>query len=275
MATAVQMKAGPDKGANLAKAAEMVTEAARAGAELVVLPEVFNWRGRQREEVENAEPVPGPSTEAMARLARDLGIHLVAGSVLERSGDAAGDQEESGNPEKCFNTCVLFDPQGEQLAAYRKIHLFDIDLPGRVTIRESDTRRGGSEPVCVETELGRIGLAVCYDLRFPELFRRLGEAGAEIIVLPSSFTAPTGSAHWEPLIRARAIENQCYMIASNQFGASKHGFADYGHSLIADPWGEVLAEGSADKDENVSAALQGERLARVREELPCLTHRRL
>ncbi len=275
-ATAIQMRSGADKAANLAAAEDMVTAAARQGAALVSLPEVFSWRGKHSEEAAQAEPIPGPAWEAMSRLARKLSIVLVAGSVLEtpaRSSESAATGEAANG--KCFNTCVLFGPDGAQLALYRKIHLFDIDLPGTVTLRESDSRAAGGATVCVSTDLGRIGLAVCYDLRFPELFRRLADDGAEIIVMPSSFTAPTGQAHWHTLVRARAIENQCYFIAPNQYGQALQGFRDYGHSLIVDPWGKVLAEGEADAAGPISAPLDADYLLKVRRELPCLNHRRL
>ena len=264
-AAAVQMKSGPDKPANVAEASARVREAAGAGAQLVVLPEVFAWRGRHDQERHEAEPIPGPTTDAMAALARELGIHLVAGSLLE--------SREGG--ELPFNTTTLFGPSGDLLALYRKIHLFDVDLPGRVTVRESAMRAPGTDVVSVPTPLGRIGLAVCYDLRFPELFRRLAEQGSEIVVMPSAFTRPTGQAHWETLLRARAIENQCFMIAPNQYGAGAQGFYDYGNSLVVDPWGIVLARGGDDEPAIVAATLDASVLERVRRELPSLCHRRL
>ncbi|MFN2425587.1 MAG: carbon-nitrogen hydrolase family protein [Candidatus Binatia bacterium] len=262
---AVQMKSGPDKQANVAEASSRIAEAAAAGAQLVALPEVFAWRGPHDRERLEAETIPGPTTDAMAALARRLGIHLVAGSILEAGGD--GDLP--------YNTTTLFGPDGSLLALYRKIHLFDIDLPGRVTIRESSWRAHGDQVVCADTALGKIGLAVCYDLRFPELFRRLSDAGSEIVVMPSAFTRPTGQAHWETLLRARAIENQCFVVAPNQYGAGAQGFHDYGNSLVIDPWGLVLARGGDEEAAVVSATLDAGVLERVRRELPCLTHRRL
>jgi len=264
-AAAVQMKSGPDKWANVAEASSRIVQAAEAGAQLVALPEVFAWRGPHDRERLEAEPIPGPTTDAMASLARRLGIHLVAGSLLEARGDG----------ELPYNTTALFGPDGGLLALYRKIHLFDVDLPGRVTIRESSLRAPGAEVVCADTALGRIGLAVCYDLRFPELFRRLSEAGAEVVVMPSAFTRPTGQAHWEPLLRARAIENQCFVIAPNQYGAGSAGFSDFGNSMIIDPWGVVLARGADEEAGLVTATLEAGVLERVRRELPSLTHRRL
>lgn len=269
VAAAIQMKSGPDKGANVAEASRLVEDAARAGAQLIALPEVFAWRGTTGRGPAEAETIPGPTSDAMASLARRLKIHLVAGSMLERRTDLGG---ATALPS---NTMTLFGPDGALLALYRKIHLFDVDLPGRVTIQESALRAPGNEVVSVATTLGRIGLAVCYDLRFPELFRRLADAGSEIVVVPSAFTRPTGQAHWEPLLRARAIENQCFILAPNQYGAGAHGFDDYGNSLLVDPWGVVLARGPDDESAIVSAAFHDGVLDRVRRELPSLTHRRL
>jgi predicted amidohydrolase len=266
--SAVQMSAGPDKDANLAVAAALVTEAASAGARLVALPEVFAWRGPQDREPDAAEPLGGRVGSFAAELARRLGIWLVAGSVLERPATAAGGG-------KCYNTAALYDPRGKLLASYRKIHLFDVELDGRVSVQESRTRLAGDALCCVATELGNIGLAICYDLRFPELFRGLVDAGAEVIVMPSAFTAPTGRAHWHPLVRARAIESQCFVVAPDQHGASALGFESYGHSLVVDPWGEVLADAGPNGPRVVSADLDASVLTRVRRELPSLAHRRL
>jgi predicted amidohydrolase len=173
-----------------------------------------------------------------------------------------------------YNTSCLLDPSGRIVARYRKIHLFDIDLPGRVSVRESNDRTPGADVVTAATPLGTIGMSVCYDLRFPELYRRLAAAGAEILLVPSAFTFPTGAAHWEVLCRARAIENQCWVIAANQTGKSPHGFADYGHSLIVDPWGTVVAQ-AGDEPGVLLATVDHDRTARIRRELPCLQHRRL
>src|SRR5262249_14735294 len=170
-------------------------------------------------------------------------------------------------------SCLL-GPGGDLLARYRKIHLFDVDLPGRVTVRESDARAPGLETVVVPTELGVLGLSICYDLRFPELYRRLVRAGAEILLVPSAFTFTTGSAHWDVLCRARAIENQCYLLAADQTGMSPHGFADYGSSMIVDPWGTVVAR-AGEGEGVVLAEIDRSSLERVRRELPCLSHARL
>jgi predicted amidohydrolase len=264
LAAAVQLCAGSNTAANLDKAADMARTAARRGAALIVLPEVFAWRGPRAEEHRIGEPIPGPITERLAALARELGVVLVAGSLLERVAGA----------DRVYNTCTVFDASGALLATYRKVHLFDVDIPGHVTVRESETRQPGGEPVTVSTALGTLGLSVCYDLRFPELYRRLSAAGAEIVCVPSAFTFPTGAAHWEVLQRARAIENQVYVIAPNQIGRSPSGVVDYGHSLIVDPWGTPIARAS-NTETVIVAEIDRDYLARVRRELPCLLHRRL
>ena len=264
LAAAIQMNAGPDKAANLERAERLVRLGAARGANLVALPEVFNWRGKRNEQAAAAETLDGQSLTLMSRLARELQIHLVAGSITEH---VAGDA-------RCYNTSVLLGPDGNQLAVYRKIHLFDVDLPGRVTVRESDAKLAGADVVTASTPLGAIGLSICYDLRFPELYRRLTFAGAQILSVPSAFTFPTGEAHWEPLIRARAIENQAYVIAPAQFGPNIYGYSDYGNSMIVDPWGRVLAR-AADQEGVVVAPIDLEYQERVRRELPALKHARL
>ena len=264
LAAVVQMTSTSDKSANLEKAEHMIRLAAARGARFVGLPETFNWRGKRTEEAAAAEGLDGDSLRLMARLARELEIHLLAGSITEH---VPGENRR-------YNTSVLFAPNGSPLAVYRKIHLFDIDLPGRVTVKESDVKLPGSEVVSAATELGTVGLSVCYDVRFPELYRRLSYAGATIITIPSAFTFPTGEAHWEVLLRARAIENQCYVLAPAQFGTNVHGFADYGNSIIVDPWGRVLAR-AADQEGVLVAPIDMEYLSRVRRELPALTHARL
>jgi len=264
MAAAVQMSSGQDRARNVARAAELVREASARGARLVVLPEVFAWRGPRDDEHAGGEPIPGPTTEAMAALALELRIWLCAGSLLEAVPGEA----------RPYNTSCLFDPGGRLLARYRKIHLFDVDLPGRATVRESELRAPGGEVVTVPTDVGTLGLSICYDLRFPELYRRLVRAGAQVILVPSAFTFPTGAAHWEVLCRARAIENQCYLVAPDQTGQSPHGHADFGDSLIADPWGRVLAR-AGDGEGVATAEIDLAALARIRRELPCLDHARL
>lgn len=264
LAAAVQFCAGPDRVANLARIETLVRSAAARGARLVVLPEMCVWRGPREDEAEMAEPIPGPTSAWFAALARGHGIVLVAGSHLER-GPAA---------DRFYNTSTVFDPDGALLGTYRKIHLFDVDIAGHVTHRESDTKLPGDAPVVVATAVGRIGLSICYDLRFPELYRRLSAGGAEIICVPSAFTFPTGAHHWEILLRARAIENQAWVVAPNQIGRAPSGVQDYGHSLIVDPWGTPVAR-APNTETVILAEIDPAYLTRVRRELPCLAHRRL
>ena len=264
LAAVIQMTTSSDKAANLEKAERMIRLAAARGAQLVGLPETFNWRGKRSDEPAAAESLEGETLTVMARLARELEIHVLAGSITEH---VPGESRR-------YNTSVLFGSDGARLAVYRKIHLFDIDLPGRVTVKESDAKLPGSEVVTAATTLGTVGLTVCYDVRFPELYRRLVYAEATILTIPSAFTFPTGEAHWEVLMRARAIENQSYVLAPAQFGANVHGFSDYGNSMIVDPWGRVLARAS-DQEGVLIAPMDMDYLARVRRELPSLTHARL
>jgi deaminated glutathione amidase len=263
-AAAVQMSASSDKAANLDEASRWVRAAASKGARVIALPEVFIWRGTKSDERKSAEPIPGPTSQELATLARELGIYLLGGSILE----------EIPGSEKTYNTSLLFGPQGNLLASYRKIHLFDVDLTQGVSVRESDTRASGSTIAVVETELCRMGLTVCYDLRFPELYRGLVNQGAQLIFVPSAFTAYTGQAHWQPLLRARAIENQVYVIAPGQFGKPAKSFETHGHSMIVDPWGKILGELPAGPG-LVVAEIDLDYLAKVRAELPALTHRKL
>jgi deaminated glutathione amidase len=263
LAAAVQITTCADKAANVEKAERLIRLAAARGAQLVALPEVFNWRGKRADEPAAAESLEGETLSLMGCLARQLKINLLAGSITEH---APGEN-------KRYNTSVLFGPQGERLAIYRKIHLFDVDLPERVTIKESDAKLSGDEAVTAATELGTLGLSICYDVRFPELYRRLAFAGARILTIPSAFTFPTGEAHWEILVRARAVENQCFVIAPAQFGPNVHGFSDYGNSMIVDPWGKVLAR-APDQEGVIIAPLDIEYLEKVRRELPALAHAR-
>jgi len=264
LAAAVQMLAGDDKAANLAEAERWIRAAAAQGAQVVALPEVFIWRGDKKREREFAEPIPGPTSGVMAGWARELGIYLLGGSILEEIG---------GSP-KAYNTTMLFDPSGKLLANYRKIHLFDVDLANGISARESDTRAFGDGTMVAQTELCDMGLSICYDLRFPELYRTLVAKGAQLIFVPSAFTAYTGQAHWETLLRARAIENQVYIVAPDQFGKSAKSFETYGHSMIVDPWGKVIAV-RPDGPGIVMAEIDLDYLAKIRAELPALDHRKL
>jgi predicted amidohydrolase len=264
LAAAVQMVASDNKTANLAEAERWIRQANAKGARLVALPEVFVWRGQKQNERNAAEPIPGPTSERLSALARELNIYLLGGSILE----------EIAGSDKAYNTSLLFDPKGTLAASYRKIHLFDVDLANGVSLRESATREYGDGIVVAQTDLCAMGLTVCYDLRFPELYRGLASQGAEVVFVPSAFTAFTGQAHWEALLRARAIENQAYVIAPDQFGKSPRSFETHGHSMIVDPWGRIVAE-LADGPGIITAEIDLDYLARVRAELPALKHRKL
>ncbi|MCY4486030.1 MAG: carbon-nitrogen hydrolase family protein [Deltaproteobacteria bacterium] len=263
LAAAIQMLATSDKEANLREAEGWIRRAHAEGARLVVLPEVFNWRGRGRDTAANAEPVPGPTTERMGELAAECGLHLLAGSMLEAAG-ADG---------RAYNTSVLISPDAKIIARYRKIHLFDVDIEGEAPIRESEFRRPGEDVVVADTPMCPMGLSVCYDLRFPELYRRLTAAGARVVFVPSVFTVPTGRAHWEPLLRARAIENQVYIIAPDQTGSHPASMDAYGHSVIVDPWGKIIAQAGTEPG-LVLAEIDLDYLEDVRRRLPALDHRR-
>lgn len=260
----IQMRVEADRGRNLDTAERLVRVAAADGAALIALPEVFSWRGPLSEHRSHAEPLDGPSLSRLAALAAELGVTLVAGSILEEPGEATA---------LPFNTTVVLGPDGARLATYRKVHLFDIEIPGRVIERESERLQAGDAAVCVETPAGRLGLSICYDLRFPEHYRALVRAGAEILLVPAAFTRTTGKPHWETLLRARAIENQCFVLAPAQCGPVTTGPDVWGHTMIVDPWGEVL--GCLEDGEGVVAArFDAEQLQRVRTELPCLEHAR-
>ncbi len=260
----VQMTSNTDKAANLRTAVDHVRQAAARGARLVALPELFNCLGDPQAMIDQAETIPGPTSRQMSELAAELGIYLLAGSIAERSDET----------HRAFNTSLLFAPDGRELARYRKIHLFDIDLTDRVSFCESRWFSPGRDVVTVETDLGTIGLATCYDLRFPELFRRLADRNTELILLPSAFTLATGRDHWLVLLRARAIENLAYVVAPNQFGQHTSSMVSYGRSAIVDPWGTPLAI-CGDEEHLAEASIDLQRLRRLRAQLPALVHRRL
>jgi len=264
LAAAIQMHAGEDKAANLDAAGRLVTAAARDGASLVVLPEFFNCLTQLQDVVRQAEPIPGETSRRMSQLAAELEIVLVAGSICERSG-----QQGKGH-----NTSLIFGPDGRQLSIYRKLHLFDVTLPDRVRLAESEHILPGDRLSAVDSPAGRLGQAICYDLRFPELFRGLVDRQMEVLVFPSAFSKPTGEAHWEVLLRARAIENQCYIVAADQYGSHTPNFSTYGRSMIVDPWGTVLAAADVEGETIVTAQIDLGRLAEVRAQLPALAHRR-
>jgi len=265
---AIQLSSVADRDANLVTAGRLLRQAAQAGAALAALPENFAFIGaRERDKLAIAEADgQGPIQDFLAATARELKLWIVAGTVP---------LAVSGEPGKVWAACLVYDAQGRRVARYDKIHLFDVEVPGGEQYHESNTiARGAPNPVLVDTPAGRLGLSVCYDLRFPELYRALAAQGAELLCVPAAFTARTGQAHWEALLRARSIENQCYLIAPGQHGTHAGGRATWGHSLVLDPWGEILAR-QADGDGVVAAPVSRERLRQVRTSFPALTHRRL
>ena len=259
----LQIDTQGDKTANLKKIGEFIDEAVAKDADFVSLPEMCSFAGKSAvEAVANAEPVPGPTTDFMAAKAREHGIWIHGGSIYEAI----------PGEDRTYNTTVVYNPKGEIVATYRKIHLFDVDLAGGVSHKESRTVRPGEEIALFDTEYCKMGLAICYDVRFPELFRILALRGAKVIFNPAQFALYTGKDHWEPLLRARAIENQCYMICAGQIGV-KPNMQAYGRSLVADPWGNVIAK-AGDRECVLMAEIDLDYLDKVRTELPSLGNRR-
>lgn len=259
-AAVVQLNSTGEKARNLAAAERLVRAAAADGAELVALPEKWSLLAGGEELLAGAESLDGPTLSAARGWARELGIHLLAGSISER-----GD-------EKAFNTSVLIGPDGADLAVYRKIHMFDVEAGG-VVYRESEHEQPGGEIVSAALGEPVLGLTVCYDLRFPELFRILAVRGASLIAVPSAFTLATGRDHWQVLLRARAIENQVFVLAPNQVGEAPPHFSSYGRSAIVDPWGVVLAT-APDEECFITAELDLAAQKRIRHSLPSLANRR-
>jgi len=263
IAAAVQLNSGPDPAANRAAADEHVRAAAAGGATLVVLPEKWNVLGTPDQLRAGAEPLDGPAVTWMRRTAAELGVDLVGSVAVAEPGE-----------EKLRNVCVHASPDGELAATYRKVHMFDVTVDGR-EYRESAHEEPGDEVVVSRTADGvELGLSVCYDVRFPELYRELAARGARIIVVPAAFTLATTRDHWEILVRARAIEDQAFVVAANQIGEAGGGLRSGGRSLIADPWGLVLAT-APDRVGHISAELDLAAQERIRRELPSLANRRL
>ena len=266
MVAAIQMASGPNVSANLAEAERLISDAVTKGSKLVVLPENFYLMGHSElDKVElGEEEGGGPIQQFLSGQAAKHGIWLVGGTIPLKSNDN----------NKVRASCLLYNDKGEQVARYDKIHLFDVDVPDSAErYMESETIEPGEQVVVVDTPFGRLGLAICYDLRFPELFRAMIDQGMEILALPSAFTAVTGKAHWEPLVRARAIENVCYIVASGQGGYHANGRETHGDSIIIEPWGGVLdrlPRGSG----VVSAEIDLDRLKTIRNNFPVLSHMR-
>jgi len=266
----IQFTAGPEPEANLRQVEELVRRARDAGADFVMTPEASNLieSGRRRRDKARRE-ADDPFLAGMRELARELGIWLLLGSLVI---DPAGEPGSEGE-ERLANRSFLVDAAGGIVARYDKIHMFDIDLPGGESYRESNAYRPGGQTVVAETPWGRLGMTVCYDVRFPQLYRALAHAGADFLAVPSVFTVPTGRAHWHVLLRARAIENGAFVFAPAQWGEHTAGRRSYGHSLIVDPWGEVLADGGEEVG-IVTARIDPAKIAEARHTVPSLTHDR-
>jgi predicted amidohydrolase len=258
-----QLNARDDRNANLSVARGLLERAASAGAEFAILPEYVDYLG-PGDGAPKPEPIDGEFAEFFAAAARELGIWVHAGSFHE-----VGPDER-----RTYNTSLIFNPAGDLAATYRKIHLYDVEIPGRVSYHESRSVAPGAEIVVAAVGDLRLGLSICYDLRFPELYRRLALAGANVLVVPAAFMTHTGRDHWEVLLRARAIENQCYVVAAGQIGDHDPGRTCYGRSMVVDPWGTVIAQ-APDVSGVTVADLDLDRLSTIRAELPSLANRRL
>ena len=260
-AAAIQMTSTTDVDRNVRAAQRRVRAAATAGADLVALPENFAYLRSEGQKLHYKTTLEGDLVTAMRSLARELGVHLLLGSI----------PESVPRSPRVHNTSVLIGPSGRVRAVYRKLHLFDIEIRGRVSLRESRFVAPGDGPVRVKTELGTFGLSICYDLRFPELYRWLALRGAQVLFVPAAFTAYTGPHHWLPLLRARAIENQCWVVAPAQIGRHSADRESHGESAIIDPWGRVVAR-KARGQGWIAAEIDLPLLDRIRRGLPCLKH---
>lgn len=260
---AIQLNSKSDKQENLGKVEKLVEKAAKNDARFISLPEYFNFLGEDSKKIEHAEDIPGgETTKLLSDLARKYNVYIHAGSIVETYTD-----------EKSYNTSFIINPNGEVIDKYRKLHLFDVDVKGIPTYRESNTIQAGNKPVIIDMEFGRLGLSICYDLRFPELFRYYALKGCNILLIPAAFTQYTGMLHWEALLRARAIENQCFVIAAAQFGSHAPGKVCYGNSMIIDPWGTVIARAS-EGEGVIIADLDLNLVQQARSSIPNLKHRR-
>ncbi len=257
-----QMKVVDDKDKNIAKAMDMIREATSHNADLVVLPEMFNCPYDNQKFREYSEDRRNSKTlKSISHIARECAVYLVAGSIPESEG------------EKLYNTSFIINQQGDLIGSHRKLHLFDIDVPREINFKESETLTPGSEITVIETELCKLGVAICYDMRFPELLRLMALKGADLIVIPSAFNMITGPMHWECTIRSRAVDNQLYVAAASPARNLNASYIAYGHSMIVDPWGESIAITGSDED-IIYADIKHNRIKEIRDELPLLTDRR-
>jgi len=255
----LQYCASPDKSANLALSLLMAQEAIDKKARFILLPEVFNYRGDGRNKelfTKAAETIPGPSSKAFTSLARKHKIFILLGSIIEKTQTALG-----------YNTSILIDPNGEITAKYRKINLFDACIGDKI-VRERDSFKSGRRLTTVKVDDFRVGLSICYDLRFPHLYQKYAQRGVDVLTVPACFTKKTGEAHWEALLRARAIENLSYVLAPNQIGTDIRGMQAYGNSMIISPWGEILSRGSVDAQEIVYGEINSNEVKKARSILP-------
>jgi predicted amidohydrolase len=256
------MKVVDDKDINIDKAVNMIETSARNKADVVVLPEMFNCPYESGKFSEYAECLDnGKTMKSISRAAREFGVHIIAGSIPEISGG------------RIYNTCVVFDDNGDIIGKHRKVHLFDISIPGKIEFKESDTLGAGNGITVVETRLCKIGIAICYDVRFPELFRLMALKGAQIIVVPAAFNMTTGPVHWELLMRTRAVDNQIFVAAVSPARDENAAYVAYGNSMVVDPWANILTR--LDGEENiVYSDLDLSQITRIRNELPLIKHRR-
>lgn len=256
-----QMAVSRDKGENLRRAQAALEQAARQGAQLAMLPEMFNCPYENPCFPVYGEPAGGETWQFLSRMARELGLYLAGGSVPELEGG------------KVYNTCYFFSPEGEELARHRKVHLFDIDVPGGQRFKESDTLTAGDQITVVDTPLGKIGLAICFDIRFSELFRVMGAKGAQVVLVPAAFNMTTGPVHWDLAFRSRAVDNQLFVAGCSPARDTGASYVAYGHSLVCNPWGTVVAQ--LDEKAGVQVAqLDLDDLARYRGQIPILSGRR-
>lgn len=257
-----QMKTGENKTTNIQKAVSMIRESRLKGAEMAILPEIFNSPYDSSKFADFAEDgVNGETMKKISSLAKELEIYIIAGSIPEKEGD------------KLYNTSYTFDDKGELVGKYRKIHLFDIDIPGKISFKESETLSPGNEIVLIDTSFGKIAIAICYDIRFPELFRLISLKGAKLIIIPAAFNMTTGPAHWELLMRSRAMDNQVFLVAASPARNTDASYIAYGHSMVVDPWGELIVEAQED-EEILFTNLDFNKLDSIRKNMAFLEHRR-